>query len=273
MSRSLRYRPWRPNQFEKFSDAVRDLGLLLHEEASRIGDASLHLMAERFYLWQYEETHRCLDHLVPDGGTVLDWGAGVGHAAFVMARLGRQVTAYSPPANEYNCYNPTLERIAAAGGFEAAIGTDPHAIPLPDGRFDAIVGCGVLEHVRESGSDEHTALVELRRLLKPHGKIVLMHLPSRHSYIEFANQRRGRGHVYTYGSSDVHRMAAAAGLRVNARWFYGFLPKLVVATAHRRSRVARALATAERYYPLDRFASSAFGPLSQNHFIVLERSG
>jgi SAM-dependent methyltransferase len=61
--------------------------------------------------------------------------------------------------------------IAAAGldGRVQALAADGAAVPLPDACADAVTCFTVLEHV----PDERAALAEMRRLLRPGGKLVL----------------------------------------------------------------------------------------------------
>src|SRR5439155_5806636 len=52
---------------------------------------------------------------------------------------------------------------------DAAVRMDITRLPFKDGSFDALVACDVLEHV----VDDHAALAELRRVLRPAGVAVL----------------------------------------------------------------------------------------------------
>lgn len=65
--------------------------------------------------------------------------------------------------------------------YDASTGADVvgdiHAIPLPDDSVDAIICASVLEHVR----DPITAAKELKRILKPGGKI-FFYVPSIYPY-------------------------------------------------------------------------------------------
>jgi SAM-dependent methyltransferase len=44
---------------------------------------------------------------------------------------------------------------------------------------------GVLEHVHETDGDQRASLVELARVLKPGGTLLVFHLPNRYTWIEF----------------------------------------------------------------------------------------
>jgi SAM-dependent methyltransferase len=57
-------------------------------------------------------------------------------------------------------------------------------LPFENAAFDAAASVGVLEHVHETGGDHRASLVELSRVLKPGGTLLVFHLPNRYSWIE-----------------------------------------------------------------------------------------
>jgi ubiquinone/menaquinone biosynthesis C-methylase UbiE len=97
-------------------------------------------------------------------------------------------------------------------------------IELPDARFDAIICCHVLEHV----VDDHKAISELYRVLKPGGWAILQVpiSPNSATYedcsiVEPSEQERAfgqQGHVRIYGMDYLDRLQRA-GLTVKVfRW-------------------------------------------------------
>ena len=58
-------------------------------------------------------------------------------------------------------------------------------LPFSDALFDTAVSVGVLEHVHETDGDQRASLVELARVLKPGGTLLVFHLPNTFSWIEF----------------------------------------------------------------------------------------
>jgi len=255
---------------EQIADLYAEINTILRSEQGRHGDESLGLMATRWYLAQYDELHQALDELLPAHADVLDWGAGVGHFAFVQQRLERNVTAYTLQANSYNCYNDVLNTMAERGGFDVRIGSDPVKLPFSDGSFDAVVSCGVLEHVREFGGDETASLREIRRILRPGGLFVCMHLPNRFSWIEWSNRRLGSSHHrFTYKSEEINQLLAAAQLRLRSHHRYGVLPKLRVGRL--LGRGAENARVIRSYYSIDSVLGRVAGVIAQNHFFVAER--
>ena len=124
-------------------------------------------------------------------------------------RLGRGVGADEPPA-------PGQRRAVVAYDVEdkgAASGllretdvryvvTPGPELPFADGEFDAVLNCGVLEHV----DDEGAALAELRRVLRPGGRLFTYHLPNRYAYTEWLGRRLGRfHHDRTYTRHEASR--------------------------------------------------------------------
>ncbi len=99
---------------------------------------------------------------VTEGGRVLDAGTGTGTAAAAACARGARVTAVDA--------EPDMVRSAAAAAPAAAVhlATLPQ-LPFADGRFDAVVGNFVLNHVGRP----RAALAELRRVTRPGGRIAL----------------------------------------------------------------------------------------------------
>ncbi|MFF2629478.1 class I SAM-dependent methyltransferase [Kitasatospora griseola] len=99
---------------------------------------------------------------VRPGSAVLDVGTGTGTVAAAACARGARVTAVDA--------EPGMLTEARRAAPEAAVSvaTLPE-LPFPDGAFDAVVGNFVLNHVGRP--DE--ALAELRRVLRPGGRLVL----------------------------------------------------------------------------------------------------
>ncbi|HSE94814.1 MAG TPA: class I SAM-dependent methyltransferase, partial [Methylomirabilota bacterium] len=144
-------------------------------------------------------------------GRVLDWGAGWGQTSLLLAAHGLRVTAYD------------VEEKGAGTGLLAGTGVpyvvDPSpALPFGDAVFDAVLNCGVLEHV----SDERRALAELWRVLQPGGWLFTFHLPNRYAYTEWLGRRLGRFHhdrTYTRGAA-ISLFAGAGWEVVECRPFH-----------------------------------------------------
>ena len=95
-----------------------------------------------------------LAKLIPAGSRVLEFGAGTGEQAKMLADRGFDVVAIDVPASSY-----------ARHRVFPVIDYDGRHIPLNDRSVDVVFSSNVLEHVE----DLPTAFAEFRRVLKPGG--------------------------------------------------------------------------------------------------------
>ncbi len=100
--------------------------------------------------------------VVGEGARVLDVGTGTGTVAAAACERGAMVTAVDA--------EPSMVELAgrAAPAAEVLTAVLPE-LPFEDGTFDAVVGNFVLNHVGRP----RVALKELRRVLRPGGRIAL----------------------------------------------------------------------------------------------------
>lgn len=132
---------------------------------------------------------------------VLDWGCGAGQMTELLRSRGLDVTAYDYlPGLEA----PVLRPLEHYPGVSAHLSSEPVALPFADGAFDAVLSCGVLEHVQ----DPDASLEELKRVLEPGGTVYVYKLPNRHSYLEWiarTGSRLGAG-IYYHGMEPFDRI-------------------------------------------------------------------
>jgi SAM-dependent methyltransferase len=148
------------------------------------GDLDLNLRSEP-QLREYRAIYR---RIIRDRPTrILDWGCGHGHAADALQQAGLEVEAleYVPDAPE-----GTRSSLPYFPNVQALTTRDPVRLPFPDACFDAVLSLGVLEHVPHPDA----SLAELRRVLKPGGRIYVHKLPNRYSYLEAIARRAGLSH-------------------------------------------------------------------------------
>lgn len=126
---------------------------------------------------------------------ILDWGCGYGQITDMLSRAGLNVAAFD--------YRPELE--AAVVPLEryphlsVSLSPDPRLLPFDDAEFDAVLSCGVLEHVE----DPDASLEEIRRVLTPGGTFYVYKLPNRTSYLEAIARRAG---LYYHGAYEHDRV-------------------------------------------------------------------
>lgn len=112
------------------------------------------------------------------GGLVAGVGAGMGDLAFHLASQGAVVVAADRylDATPLSVYSPADMLVRPQGysnrtyprGGVIPLHTDPRALALPTGFFDAVYAANVLEHL-SSAEEVHAAAAEIGRVLKPGG--------------------------------------------------------------------------------------------------------
>jgi SAM-dependent methyltransferase len=128
-------------------------------------------------------------------GRVLDWGCGYGQVADLLWQAGLDVTAFD--------YQPDIEAgvrpLERYPHLSIHTSPDPRRLPFADGAFEAVLSCGVLEHV----ADPDTSLDEIQRILVPGGTFYVFKLPNRASYLEAIARRTG---LYYHGACEQDRL-------------------------------------------------------------------
>jgi ubiquinone/menaquinone biosynthesis C-methylase UbiE len=181
-------------------------------------------------------------------GAILDWGCGLGQVSDMLLRAGLDVTSF-----DYRPDGPdavvALERYP---NVRAYLSADPRALPYPDDAFDAVLSCGVLEHVR----DPDASLDELARVLRPGGALYVYKLPNSASYLEWVARRLGpRLGMYYHGAEPDDRLYTPAsarallerhGYEVGELRLANMLPLTLDMAPLQRPRTARAIWAANR---------------------------
>jgi SAM-dependent methyltransferase len=124
------------------------------------------------YRLPYEKT---LAH-VSAGDHVLDWGCGNGHFSYFLTQHGVRTVGLS--------FEEAPAALVGEPLFQHVRHDEPVGLPFSDAMYDAVASVGVLEHVHETGGDQRASLVELARVLKPGGTLLVFHLPNTFSWIE-----------------------------------------------------------------------------------------
>jgi ubiquinone/menaquinone biosynthesis C-methylase UbiE len=108
---------------------------------------------------------------------ILDWGCGWGQVTDMLRGAGIDVTAfdYSEKVDSDGLY--PLEHYPDLAAY---LSSEPVRLPFESGSFDAVLSCGVLEHVQ----DPDGSLEEIKRVLRAGGTFYVYKLPNRHSYLE-----------------------------------------------------------------------------------------
>ncbi len=162
------------------------------------------------YLRFADEMRSFLD----SGHKVLDWGCGLGQMSWLLERRGLAVTSYDVQRIAEEELIIDMERVV--------LGNDPVLLPFPSATFDAVLSCGVLEHV----VDELGSLREIERVLKPAGLLFIYQLPQRYAYTELINRWRGLWHhPRRYTPHSIQSKLQSIGFRLVRQRRANLLPK------------------------------------------------
>jgi SAM-dependent methyltransferase len=139
---------------------------------------------------------------VPAGGTIADLGCSTGYLLedLKVARPQAQLLGLDLVA-------PGLSKAHELVPAARLLRADVCVLPMLDDSIDAIVSANLLEHVR----DDQGALREMRRVLRPGGRavIVVPAAPGTYDYYD-----RFLGHERRYGRGELASKARTAGLEV-----------------------------------------------------------
>ncbi|WP_059410633.1 class I SAM-dependent methyltransferase [Cupriavidus basilensis] len=141
---------------------------------------------------------------------VLDLGCGAGHASFAAAKVAAEVTAYDLSA-EMLAVVDAAARDKGLGNIVTRQGA-AEVLPFADAGFDAVISRMSAHHWRNVPA----ALAEMRRVLKPGGKVVLIDIagsedPLLDTWLQSVELLRDPSHIRDYTGRAWLAMLAAAG--------------------------------------------------------------
>lgn len=183
--------------------------------------------AQEQSMWWYRALHARLLAAVADvNGDLLDAGCGTG--GFLTALRGARPHLH---AVGLEWAADAAARAARKSHAPVACGS-VNMMPFADRSFDAAVAADVLCH---AAVDPPTALAELRRVLRPGGKLVI-NMPA-YAWLMSAHDRRVHN-ARRQNAREVRAMLQAAGFgNVRARYWNGLLlPVMVASRKLRRPR-------------------------------------
>jgi SAM-dependent methyltransferase len=194
------------------ADIRDEIGCLLRDPADPA--SPLHLSSAPALL-NYVRFADEVKRFLHTGDRVLDWGSGLGQMSWLLARRGLAVTSF-----DIQRFPPHRLLIDAD---QIVIGDDPVLLPFPSASFDAVLSCGVLEHVK----DETGSLQEIERVLIPGGFFFIYQLPQRYAYTELFNRWRSGWwhHPHRYTPQSIKSELEAVGFRVLHQRRANLLPK------------------------------------------------
>jgi len=158
-------------------------------------------------------------------GDLLDWGCGAGQMTYLLKRRGYGVTSFDigDPASA------AMADIPLSRELEVVRTTERTALPFADGSFDAVLSCGVLEHVDEFSEpgDERRSLREIARVLRPGGRLLIYQLPQRYAWQEAVSRRLqlGYSHPRRFTAAEICAMLREAGYMIERLGRTNLIPR------------------------------------------------
>jgi len=170
-----------------------------------------------------------IQRYLPDGGRVLDLGAGQGALAARLSDLGYQVTAADMDADDFKMTNQVeFEQV----NFDSAEEIECFVAGNEE-QFDAVCGIEVIEHVE----DQWRYVRNLKRMLKP-GGIMIITTPNVTSWLsrlmflfkgrfhQFNDEDLSYGHIAPITSFELVLILERTGLQKLEVLPAGTLPPL-----------------------------------------------
>lgn len=158
-------------------------------------------------------------------GRLLDWGCGLGQMSYLLKRRGFDVVPY-----EIGETIETLPDLPLTREVQIVRGTHPTNLPFEAESFDAVLSCGVLEHVDEVSrvkGNELRSLREIHRVLKPGGWFPIYQLPQEHTWQEALTRALevGYSHPRRFTEREIRDLLGASGFAVERLERFNMLPK------------------------------------------------
>lgn len=175
-------------------------------------------------VWSYIRIADDIAQQIPLGH-LLDWGCGYGQMTYLLKRRGFQVTAFDIGDPD----KTTLPDIPLCRELDVTFTSHPANLPFTGRCFDAVLSCGVLEHVDEFSQPgtELKSLLEIARVLRPNGYLLIYQLPQRYAWQEaiIRRLRLGYAHPRRYTASEITGMLKNAGYTVRRIRRANLMPK------------------------------------------------
>ncbi len=161
----------------------------------------------------------------PGARRILDWGCGYGQMSFLLKRRGLVVTSFDIGPDD-----TALPDIPLCKNLDVVRTTRPTSLPFADASFNAVLSCGVLEHVDECSGvagNELLSLREITRVLAPGGQFFIYQLPQALAWQEAVVRKLqlGYAHPRRYTAREIRRILAGAGFEVVSLRRANFIPK------------------------------------------------
>ena len=212
---------------------------------------------------QYIKLYNLTNKYTSEDSICLDWGMGDGHFSYYLLTKNKKVHSFT--------LDEKSVKINSNTNLHMKIGNDPRKLPYENEYFDTVFSVGVLEHVRETGGDEISSLIEIKRVLKPGGIFICYHFPNKYTWIEkvsnlFTNKYY---HLYKFSKKDIFDLLNKVDFKCLEHSRYGFLPRNIFKSFPKC--ITNNYILSYLYNRFDCFFESILSPLNQNHYFVAKK--
>ncbi len=154
---------------------------------------------------------------IPENSKILDWGCGYGDSSYMLGSIRPDLDIIS-----YDVLSsPPWEILSKKENLHKITDGNEKKLPFETGCFDAVMGIGVLEHVK----DQSDSLREIRRVLKPEGKFYVFLYPNKLSYTEKFQKIIGNPHHdKPLSMKELEKILIDSGFSIEARKYQFVLP-------------------------------------------------
>jgi SAM-dependent methyltransferase len=158
--------------------------------------------------------HACLAQWLPQkqGAKILELGCGPGKYVALLSTLGFQVTGVDPYAF------PTWNLLRQETSAELIESVFAEHLPFPDRYFDHAVCLGALLYFK----DPRQALLEMRRVLKPGGRVVLRTVNKENLYTLWTRRKLDPASKNLYTAEELYQLVTDSGFMISKSFSYGF---------------------------------------------------
>ena len=182
------------------------------QAAKALGIPNMAHLEQPIGIWSYIRIANDIRRQVPPG-RLLDWGCGCGQMAYLLERRGFTVVPFDIGPPDAALPDLPLCRLLSVVRTE-----DRTTLPFASASFDAVLSCGVLEHVEAESEpgNERRSLAEIVRVLRPGGVFLIYQLPQEHAWQEavIRRWRLGYAHPRRYTAREITAILEGAGFRV-----------------------------------------------------------
>jgi SAM-dependent methyltransferase len=151
--------------------------------------------------------------LAPPGRT-LELGCGPGRFVALLSSLGHEVVGVDPL--EF----PDWALLRDRPGVTLESGLVAEALPFEDASFDHVACIGALLYF----DDPEQAMREMRRVVRPNGRLVIRTPNSGNLYTRRTGRRLDPSSRRLYSLDELATLVESTGFRVVDRFAYGFWP-------------------------------------------------